>query len=312
MTPQKTFVSYAREDAGFALKLAGHVRSAGGDIWLDKLDIRAGVPWDRAIEDALQNCGRFLIILSPESVGSTNVMDEVSYAIEHNKQVIPVLYKDCRVPLRLRRLHYIDCTANQEDGLRNLVTELGTLLKPPLDVPVVPVQVRSWYQKALLMYAPSGLLAGMLHAFFYLGLFVLAIAPLSIASEEGLTEAAKVGLVWLLILVGAHWLARVLDVPAGIPGSRTPRQRVLLLYWPLGTTARILHVLFYTLMGILGLGLIGVAMEWKTDPESGDALIGLAVCAVFIALIRSVARRLDHATPANVASDKPEARAAGS
>jgi hypothetical protein len=82
VTSLKTFLSYAREDSAFALKLAKALRSAGVAIWIDQLDIPAGVHWDRAVEEALRNCGRFLVILSPESVASTNVMDEVSDSLE--------------------------------------------------------------------------------------------------------------------------------------------------------------------------------------------------------------------------------------
>jgi hypothetical protein len=35
------FFSYARADAEFALKLAKSLRSAGANLWIDQLDIRA-------------------------------------------------------------------------------------------------------------------------------------------------------------------------------------------------------------------------------------------------------------------------------
>ena len=70
-----TFISYSRADGEFALKLANDLRVAGVNIWLDQLDIPPGARWDRAVEDALETCGRLLIILSPTSAGSENVRD---------------------------------------------------------------------------------------------------------------------------------------------------------------------------------------------------------------------------------------------
>ena len=48
------------------------------------------------MEEALRTCEGMLIVLSPASVGSDNVKDEVSYALEHRKLVVPVLYRHAR------------------------------------------------------------------------------------------------------------------------------------------------------------------------------------------------------------------------
>src|SRR5262249_61910461 len=67
------FFSYSREDSDFALRLAEDLKAAGASVWLDQLDILPGQRWDRAVEDALANCPRMLVILSPASINSTNV-----------------------------------------------------------------------------------------------------------------------------------------------------------------------------------------------------------------------------------------------
>src|SRR5712692_10434021 len=97
---QLAFFSYSREDTEFAQRLAKDLRASGAAIWLDRLDISPGQQWDHAVENALENSSRLLVILSPSSVGSTNVMDEVSVALEDGKTVIPVLYRDCKIPFR--------------------------------------------------------------------------------------------------------------------------------------------------------------------------------------------------------------------
>jgi len=123
--PPLAFFSYSRHDAEFVLKLAKDLRAAGADLWLDQLDITAGQHWDTSIAEALGRSTRLLVVLSPDSVASNNVMDEVSYALDEQKTVIPVLHKPCEVPFRLRRTQYADFTAGYEKGLAALLRALG-------------------------------------------------------------------------------------------------------------------------------------------------------------------------------------------
>jgi WD40 repeat protein len=67
-----------------------------------------------------------LVILSPASVNSTNVMDEVSFALEEKKTVIPVLHKDCTIPFRLRRVQYVDFRQDYGRGVKELLRTLAT------------------------------------------------------------------------------------------------------------------------------------------------------------------------------------------
>ena len=119
------FFSYSRHDSEFALKLAKDLRQHGAAVWLDQLDINPGERWDSTVEQALANCPKMLLILSPDSVDSTNVMDEVSFALEEHKTVIPVLYRDCKIPFRLRRVQYVDARPGYDWGLRELLRVLG-------------------------------------------------------------------------------------------------------------------------------------------------------------------------------------------
>src|SRR5215470_19940100 len=118
------FFSYCRNDSDFALRLAGDLKAAGANVWLDQLDIIPGQRWDRAVEDALTNCPSMLVILTPASVNSTNVMDEVSFALEEQKSVIPIVYQQCVIPFRLRRVEHVDFTKDYARGLKELLKTL--------------------------------------------------------------------------------------------------------------------------------------------------------------------------------------------
>jgi TPR repeat protein len=136
------FFSYSREDSDFALRLAEDLKAAGAPVWLDQLDITPGQRWARAVQDALNNCPRMLVILSPSSVASTNVEDEVTFALEEHKTVIPILYRDCKVPLQLRSFQYIDFRIDYLHGLNVLLKTLRVEQKPaePKKLQKVPRQ----------------------------------------------------------------------------------------------------------------------------------------------------------------------------
>src|SRR5215470_15138546 len=128
-----TFISYSREDGEFALKIATDLRAAGVNVWLDQLDIPPGARWDRAIEDALQTSGRILVILSPHSAGSENVQDEIGLAFDKKKPIIPILSKPCDIPMRLRRLEYIDFTKQYDQAFQRLLTVMKLPTAAPGD-----------------------------------------------------------------------------------------------------------------------------------------------------------------------------------
>jgi photosystem II stability/assembly factor-like uncharacterized protein len=122
---QTSFFSYCRDDSQFALRVGEDLKAAGANVWLDQLDIVPGQRWARAVQDALTNCHRLLVILSPSSVNSTNVEDEITFALEEHKTVIPVLYRDCKVPFQLRPFQYVDFRSDYARGLKTLLKTLG-------------------------------------------------------------------------------------------------------------------------------------------------------------------------------------------
>lgn len=105
-----TFISYSRVNSEFVVRLAKDLKAAGYDVWLDQLDIQKGARWDDAIEAAVERSTTFMIVLAPESIESQNVKDELSYAIDSGKHILPVVIRPCKIPLRLRRFQYVDFT----------------------------------------------------------------------------------------------------------------------------------------------------------------------------------------------------------
>lgn len=125
MLTSPVFVSYSQRDANsFALKLANDLRLAGIPVWIDQLDIRPGTNWDKEIEKALKSAHYVLFVLSKEAVNSDNVANEIDYAVETKKIIIPIKIHDCDIPLRIRRLQYIDFSSNYDAGISRLIQNL--------------------------------------------------------------------------------------------------------------------------------------------------------------------------------------------
>lgn len=124
MPNDNIFLSYSRSDSEIAFKIASELSSNGVNIWVDQINIPVGAIWDYEIEKALEDCDRLIFLLSSSSVSSNNVLNEVSYAIESNKVIIPVKLSDCKIPFRIRRFQFIDLSHSYEKGFHRLLQVL--------------------------------------------------------------------------------------------------------------------------------------------------------------------------------------------
>ena len=118
------FVSYTRSDAAHAVRLASDLQKYGVQTWRDVDDIPPGASWDQEIEKAIVSCSHVLLLVTPRSLESQNVKDEIGYARERGKPIIPVVFQDAQLPLRVHRAQAIDFTSDYADGLSRLLSTL--------------------------------------------------------------------------------------------------------------------------------------------------------------------------------------------
>lgn len=147
-TASDVFLSYARENGDFALQLGRDLRAVGLEVWIDQLSIRPGERWDEAVQRALERCRTLIVVMSPESVASPSVNDEVGFALDEGKRVVPVLYRECSVPFRWRRLQRADLSTDPRGGLEQLTRILrgsGAVEPPPEPAPGIPPG-RPWWR----------------------------------------------------------------------------------------------------------------------------------------------------------------------
>ena len=122
----RLFISYSRADEAFARQLARSLSDLGADIWIDVESIPAGVKWSRAIQQGLDICDALCVIISPDSMASTNVEDEWQYYLEQQKPVVPIFHRPAKVHFQLSRIQYVNFHSQPYDvALRQLHSELG-------------------------------------------------------------------------------------------------------------------------------------------------------------------------------------------
>ena len=154
-TQRKTFISYSRVNKDFAARLAKELKSEGFDIWFDQLDIPPGARWDAEIEKALEESEIFMVIITPASAKSENVLDEIGYAIDSGKRILPVLLETATLPLRLRRFQYVDFTSKSfNEGIESARELLKTLIAQPT-IPNGEVQAETQAQAEAELKATS-------------------------------------------------------------------------------------------------------------------------------------------------------------
>lgn len=146
------FISYSRKDERFARQLATALSNRGYDVWIDVEDIPAGMKWSSAIQQGLDSANAMVVVISPDSMASTNVEDEWQYFLDQRKPVVPILLREAKVHFQLSRIQYIDFMRQPFDtAFTELAAEFtakkltpGTPPPPPSAAAPPPARVPIW------------------------------------------------------------------------------------------------------------------------------------------------------------------------
>src|SRR5215216_5844157 len=111
----QVFISYSRKDISFIDRLAADLKNAGIDVWYDVSRIAGGARWRSEIENALRSSHYVVVVLSPDSIVSEWVEREVLFSSNLKRNIIPLMYRACEVPLNYVDLNYIDVQGDNYD-----------------------------------------------------------------------------------------------------------------------------------------------------------------------------------------------------
>ncbi|MCB9457020.1 MAG: AAA-like domain-containing protein [Anaerolineaceae bacterium] len=104
------FISYSHQNRFEAATLTQELAKIGCQCWIDFQGIAGGAVWRESIEQALQNSMVTIVILTPESVDSEWVLYEIDRAKTYRQRIIPVKFRECKLPDELEPYQYIDFT----------------------------------------------------------------------------------------------------------------------------------------------------------------------------------------------------------
>ena len=102
----RIFLSYARDDAELAKKLAGLIAQAGHQVWWDR-EIQGGSHFSSEIDKALQDADAVLVLWTEASVKSAWVQDEAAEGRDSGR-LVPMVLNGVRPPLGFRQYQSIE------------------------------------------------------------------------------------------------------------------------------------------------------------------------------------------------------------
>lgn len=112
---KRVFLSYGTRDAlEVAMWLHGALASRGYQVFWDKEGLRetTGSAWDRHLEEAIRTHDVVVALMSPHSVRPEGeCRNEISFAKDLGKPIVPVMVRQCERPLRVHDLQYVDLEA---------------------------------------------------------------------------------------------------------------------------------------------------------------------------------------------------------
>ena len=88
-TTPYVFICYAHDERETVVAQIDWLRAQGFTVWFDEA-IEAGSRWSDDLARAVEGCSAFLYFLSPRSVSSRYCLDEVHFALECSRPIVPV------------------------------------------------------------------------------------------------------------------------------------------------------------------------------------------------------------------------------
>jgi hypothetical protein len=126
------FISYSRIDTALVDKIVEHLKKEKLSIWIDRSNIEAARQWPEQISTAIKACECFLLIVSSNSIGSSNVLAELNIAHHANVPILPLHLEKISLPnsweYQLAGIQFLDVNPDRIPDLDRIVTSIQSLL----------------------------------------------------------------------------------------------------------------------------------------------------------------------------------------
>ncbi len=147
------FISYSSRDREQADLLTELLASAGLSVWIDQVGIEAATSWSEEIVNALDGCKAFIVMLSPHSIESKNVVREVALAFEKNKKILPLDLEPVSLPASMQ-YHLAGLQRTSMTNIDAVIRALSKLGLEATGAPQAPKIVKETDGRKSLMILP--------------------------------------------------------------------------------------------------------------------------------------------------------------
>lgn len=112
------FISYSKQDIEFTRYLKTLLEAEGYIVWVDEARLTPSARWWKTIEQNIETCSAFVVVMSPNAYESDWVEREILLAEKEKRPIIPVLLAG-EAWSRLANIQHVD----MRSGLRAKLTE---------------------------------------------------------------------------------------------------------------------------------------------------------------------------------------------
>ena len=133
----KVFLSYTWDDSDLARQIAETLMANGIDTWWDKWCISAGDSFRQKIDEGLEDCTHFLVLLTPNSLSKPWINQEMDAGLMRKlnakSKFIPVRYQvsPTQLPALLTGMHSPEIV-NPEVDIQQLINDILGISKKPV------------------------------------------------------------------------------------------------------------------------------------------------------------------------------------
>jgi hypothetical protein len=113
----EVFISYSSEDRDILAPIVQIVRAMKkGSVFQDYASIMPGERWRERLMEAIRRAKTVIVFWCEHSAASEYVREEYEAGIESQKEIIPILLDDTKLPERLSTYQWIDLRRPEPHG----------------------------------------------------------------------------------------------------------------------------------------------------------------------------------------------------
>ncbi|MGV8026627.1 MAG: TIR domain-containing protein [Anaerolineaceae bacterium] len=136
------FISYSHKNAGEVFPIIGQFHTLGYHVWYDE-GIEPGIEWPEEIGKALNASSLFVVFITPDSVSSENVRNEINFALSKKMPFIAIYLKETSLTPGLQlqigsKQAILRYHLDEDSFKRKYIYSFDTVFKKPRQEPRIP------------------------------------------------------------------------------------------------------------------------------------------------------------------------------